>query len=69
MLKRRQKQERKGKKKKKEKTQLLGTGWEKPPAPRAVAAAFLRSASVRGASVTFAVRFLLLLSSSSSSSS
>lgn len=45
-----------------EKNQLLGTKWEKPLAPRAVAAAFLRSASVQGVSVTFAVRFSLLSS-------
>lgn len=54
-----------GGKKKKEKIQLLGTKWEKHPAPRAVAAAFLRSASVQVVSVTFAVRFLLLSLSSS----
>lgn len=46
------------KKKPKEKSQLLGTKWEKHPAPRAVAAALLRSASVQGVSVTFAVRFV-----------
>lgn len=54
-----EREERKGKK-----TQLLGTKWEKPLAPRAVAAEFLRSASVQG--VTFAVRSSLLSPSSSS---
>lgn len=60
-----EKEDKKEREERKGKTQLLGSKWEKPPAPRAVAAVFLRSASVQGVSVTFAVRSSLLSPSSS----